>query len=118
MKSNYEKYFLYKMKYLNLRNKMNGGNDIENEDDLLIYNKKITYLPNEYLQNILFIIITNNNLSIDDFYINYVPDPMEHNKSLSKYTNIHIYAIKKISEEEKKLLIEEIDKKFKQYFVN
>ncbi len=88
------------------------------KQEMLIYNKKIINLPNEYLQNILYIIITNNKLNINDFYINYVPDPVEHNKANSKYTNIHIYAINPITPEHKQILIDKIDEKLKKYLVN
>ncbi len=119
MTSNYDRYFLYKMKYVNLKNKMNGGdtNLIPNiKDNLLIYNKKVSDLPNEYLQNILFIIITNNKLNINDFYINYIQDPVEHNKSSSKNVTINIYALNdKITEKTKSELINQIDTKLKKY---
>ena len=135
MKSDYEKYFLYKIKYLNLRNKMKGGEtnippintttsstniqEDNKKENLMIYNKKVSYLPNEYLQNIIFIIITNNNLKINDFYINYFPEPVEHNKSSSKYNNIHIFLINKnINNEQIKKIVDDIDEKLKAHLVN
>ncbi len=116
-RSSYDKYFLYKIKYLNLKNKMTGGNPPnESDNNLLIYEKKISYLPNEYLQNILFIIITNNNLNIKDFYINYIPEPVEQFKSTPKYLTIHIYAINgNISDEQKNKLTNSLNEKLQQH---
>ena len=89
--SNY-KYIEYKFKYLNLRNKINkiqfGGNNKN-----LIYTKKIKNTPTEYLQNILFIIITNQGLNLKNIYIDYIPEPVEHNKSSPTTINVNIYSL-------------------------
>jgi hypothetical protein len=88
-----QKYYIYKMKYLNLRNKsnalLNGGADKQ-----LIYNVKIKNTPTEYLQNILFIIITNENLNLKNIYIDYVYDPVKQNNSIPDTININIYNLK------------------------
>ena len=92
-KLNFQKYLYYKIKYLNLRNELNGS-FIGGGDKQLIYSTKIKTTPTEYLQNILFIVITKENLDLKNIYINYIPDPVEHNKSISNTINIEIYNLK------------------------
>jgi hypothetical protein len=91
--SDYKKYITYKMKYLNLRNTSNA-NQIGGGEKQLIYKTKIKNTPTEYLQNILFIIITKENLSLKNIYIDYIPDPVEQNKSTPDTINIVIYNLK------------------------
>ena len=49
--------------------------------------------PTEYLQNILFIIITNQGLNLKNIYIDYIPEPVEHNKSSPTTINVNIYSL-------------------------
>jgi hypothetical protein len=109
------KYIEYKMKYLNLRNKLNapliGGGDKQ-----LIYSKKIKYTPTEYLQNILFIELTKENLNLKDTYINYIPDPVEQNKSQPTAINIEIYNLKNTVDDNKIAAIKKkLDKRLEQF---
>jgi hypothetical protein len=109
------KYIEYKMKYLNLRNKLNvsfiGGGEKQ-----LIYKKKILNTPTEYLQNILFIELTKENLSLKNTYINYVPDPVEHNKSHSTTINIEVYNLKNTIDNSKiEVIKKKLDKRFEQF---
>jgi hypothetical protein len=106
--SDYQKYFNYKMKYLHLKNKLlKGGSN-------LMYNKKITNLPTEYLQNIIYTIITQHHLNINDFYINYI---LEQNTSSSKPINIYIYSSKEISDDIKLALINKLDEKLNKFAI-
>ncbi len=106
--SNYQKYFNYKMKYLHLKNKLlKGGSN-------LMYNKKIRNLPTEYLQNIIYIIITQQHLNINDFYINYI---LEQNTSSSKPINIYIYSSTEISDDIKDNLINKLDEKLNKFVI-
>ena len=115
--SDYQKYLNYKMKYLNLRNKLNislvGGGEKQ-----LIYSKKIKNMPTEYLQNILFIIITSQSLSLKNTYINYVPDPVEHNKSSPATINIEIYNLKETLDDSKiTSLKKKLDERLKEFSI-
>jgi hypothetical protein len=98
------KYIEYKMKYLNLRNKLNASL-IGSDDKQLIYSKKIKNTPTEYLQNILFIELTKENLSLKDIYINYVPDPVEQNTSQPATINIEVYNLKNTVDDNKIAII-------------
>ncbi len=110
------KYVEYKIKYLNLRNKLNasliGGADSKQ----LIYSKKIKNTPTEYLQNILFIELTKQNLSLKNTYINYIPDPVEHNKAHPTTINVEIYNLKDTVDDTKIAAVKEIlDERLKQF---
>ena len=106
------KYIEYKMKYLNLRNKLNGGGG----EKQLIYSKKIINTPTEYLQNILFIELTKENLSLKDTYINYIPDPVEQNKTQPTTINIEVYNLKKTIDDSKITAIKKkLDKRLEQF---
>jgi hypothetical protein len=108
------KYIEYKMKYLNLRNKLNASL-IGGGDKQLIYSKKIKNTPPEYLQNILFIELTKQNLSLKDTYINYVPDPVEQNTSQPKTINVEVYNLKNTVDDNKIAVIKKIlDKRLEQ----
>ncbi len=103
------------MKYLNLRNKLNASLNGGGEKQL-IYSKKITNTPTEYLQNILFIELTKENLSLKDTYINYIPDPVEHNKSQPTTINIEVYNLKKTIDDSKiTALKKKLDKRLEQF---
>ncbi len=111
------KYFEYKMKYLNLRNKLNASL-IGGGDKQLIYSVKIKTTPTEYLQNILFIELTKLNLNLKNIYINYIPDPVEHNKSISNTINIEIYDLKNIVDDNKKTVIKnKLDERLKLFAI-
>ncbi len=98
--SDYQKYLTYKIKYINLKNKINGGGGE------LMFKKIIKNLPTEYLQNIINVIITKQKLNINDFYINYVIE-----QDSSKPINIYIYNLKEISDDTKSSLINKLDEK-------
>ena len=109
------KYIEYKMKYLNLRNKLNASL-IGGGDKQLIYSKKIKNTPTEYLQNILFIELTKENLSLKDIYINYVPDPVEQNTSHPKTINIEVYNLKNTIDDNKITSIKKkLDKRLERF---
>ena len=111
------KYIEYKMKYLNLRNKLNASL-IGGGDKQLIYSKKIKNTPTEYLQNILFIELTKENLSLKNTYINYVPDPVEQNKSQSTAINIEIYNLKNTVDDNKIAIIKKkLDARLMQFSI-
>ena len=109
------KYIEYKIKYLNLRNKLNASL-IGGSDKQLIYSKKIKNIPTEYLQNILFIELTKENLNLKDTYINYIPDPVEQNKSQPTAINIEIYNLKNTVDDNKIVVIKtKLDKRLEQF---
>ncbi len=105
--SSYQKYFNYKMKYLNLKNKLllKGGSE-------LIYNKQISNIPIEYLQNIIFIIITQNGLNINDFNIK-ISQEIEKNINQNKTLDLYIYSLKDIPNAKIESLIKKLDEKIK-----
>lgn len=110
-------YIKYKMKYLNLRNKLNtsfiGGGDRQ-----LIYTIKIKNTPTEYLQNILFVELTKQNLNLKNIYINYIPDPVEHNKSVPTTINIDIYNLKNTLDNNKiEIIKNKLDERLKQFSI-
>ena len=116
--SDYIKYLEYKMKYLNLRNHLNSSM-IGGGDKQLIYSIKIKNTPTEYLQNILFIELTKEDLSLKNTYINYVPDPVEHNKSQPTTINIEIYNLKNIVDDNKIAVIKKkLDERLKPFTIN
>jgi hypothetical protein len=111
------KYIEYKMKYLNLRNKLNASL-IGGGDKQLIYSKKIKNTPTEYLQNILFIELTKENLNLKDTYINYVPDPVEQNNSQPTTINIEVYNLKNTINDNKIAVIKKkLDERLMQFSI-
>lgn len=113
--SSYDKYYLYKIKYLNLKKIMNGGDiEISNQsnNNSLIYEKKIINLPIEYLQNILYIVISTSNIDIKDVNINFVIDKEK------KYITILINAVNNKIIDKKEYLINLLDKRLEKYTVN
>ena len=111
--SDYQKYVSYKMKYLYLKKQQSliGGNNI---NPILIYNKTITNIPTEYLQNVTFTIITEHGLNINDFNIKYVQELVV---KTQKKIDLYIYSLKEIPDEKKLSLIKKLEEKLKEFIV-
>jgi len=105
--SDYQKYYNYKMKYLYLKKNilLRGGNNITEN---LIYNKTINNVPTEYLQSVIFTIITQHGLNINDFNIKYVQELVV-KPNTTKSVNLYIYNLKEIPDEKKISLIKKLE---------